>query len=138
MRGEFSQCQICARSRVVEVVCGRKVKDKITTTEYSDWIDTFVPPDHQHVWQVSSSESRAAWFGGKVIACSDGGLLVAVYQRRDELGDETCRQLILKFHELVSDPSPGADRHKQYAEFVKAVMNDPESLLAEDDAAGGT
>lgn len=129
MHGEFSQCQICARHRNMEVVCGRKVKDEITTTKDSDWIDTFVPPSHQHVWQVISSASRRAWFDGGEIACGKGGPLSVICSRRAQLGEDTCRQLVLRFHELVRHPAPAMDRYKQYDEFARAVSDDPGSLL---------
>ena len=44
------QCLIRHRQRVEKWVCGSKVRDHIVTNKYSDWIDSFNPVAHQHVW----------------------------------------------------------------------------------------
>jgi len=50
MKQNETKCLICHRNRVEKWVCGSKVNDEITANKYSDWIDTFTPLDHQHVW----------------------------------------------------------------------------------------
>jgi hypothetical protein len=132
MTRQESQCLICNRQRIQESLTGQPTHDEIIENEYSAWVDTFVPASHQHVWSGSTRYDRRHWFGGKSIACGGIAVLAWIYRRREDLGEEKCRQLALKFHELVRDPAPVADQYKRYDEFGRAVTDDPESLLADE------
>jgi hypothetical protein len=130
--GRSSQCLICCRGREVERVCGRQVLDRIETNEYSDWVDSFVPPEHEHLWHGTSSSIRSHWFGGRVMACGFGMSAVpAIYRQRDELGEAEARRLVLKFRELATTPGMD-DRFKELRAFEETVRNDPQSLLEDE------
>ena len=123
-----SQCLICQRNRSVKWVCGSKVNDTITTNEYSDWIDTFTPEDHQHAWLVDTSYNRSYWFGGTSIGCGGIATIPRIFEQRSSLGELKSQQLAARFHELIND-QPSSYNWKELDSFTKAVVDDPESLL---------
>lgn len=126
------QCLICHRERVEKWVCGSKVRDDIVTNEYSDWIDSFTSPDHQHVWTGHTSYYRHRWFGGTVIGCGGVPTIPRIYERRKTVGEREAQQLAAKFHQLVSRQLPQID-FDELALFEKAVIKDPASLLKPED-----
>lgn len=128
MKQHESQCLICHRKRVVKWVCGSKVTDAITTDKYSDWIDTFTPVDHQHVWMGSTAYNRRYWFGSKSIACGGIATIPRIFEQRSSLGELESQQLAARFHEVVENQSPQFNWNELHS-FTKAVVDDPESLL---------
>ena len=128
MRQNESQCLICHRDRVEKWVCGSKVSDQITTNQYSDWIDTFTPAGHAHVWSGVSSLQRSYWFGGTSIGCGGIAAIPRIFEHRDDLGERKAQQLAACFHDLVDGPSSELDWSELDA-FTQTVVDDPESLL---------
>ena len=126
-----SQCLICHRSHVVKSVCGSKVVDEITTNECSDWMDTFTPLDHQHVWLGGTAYNRTYWFGSKSIACGGMPTIPTIFEQRSSLGERKAQQLAARFQELVKSDSSKID-FTELDSFTKAVVDDPESLLKTD------
>lgn len=132
MRQDDSQCLICDRVRVEKWLRGEKVIDTISTHESSDWVDSFVSKDHDHVWLCASWTARSRWFGPTPIACGGVPVISSIYRKRSELGEETAQRLITEFHKLVR--SRGEDRSlKTMDEFLDAALKDPNSLLQVDE-----
>jgi hypothetical protein len=125
------QCLICHRERVEKWVCGSKVRDDIVTNEHSEWIDSFTPTDHQHVWIGHTSYNRHYWFGRTSIGCGGIATIPKIFEQRSNLGESESRQLAAKFHELVRGQSPQID-FSELDRFTKAVVEDPASLLKPD------
>lgn len=123
-----SQCLICHRERVEKTVCGSKVRDDIATNEYSDWIDSFTPSNHQHVWHRHTSYYRHSWFGGTTIGCGGIATIPRIFEQRSKLGESEAQQLAAKFHQLVRGQSPQIES-PELSRFTKAVVEDPASLL---------
>lgn len=134
MNQHETQCLICHRNRVEKWVCGAKVKDEITANEYSDWIDTFTPSDHQHVWIGHTHYNRSHWFGSTSIGCGGMPTIPRIFEQRTRLGEQKAQKLAARFHELIESQSSTKDLGKLFSEldsFTKTVVDDPESLLAE-------
>lgn len=125
------QCLICHRERVERIVCGSKVRDDIITNMYSDWIDSFTPSDHEHVWVGHTSYHRSHWFGSTSIGCGGIAAIPRMFEHRDELGEADSQQLVRKFHELVQGQLPHVDFNVLYR-FENTVVEDPNSLLTPD------
>ncbi len=125
------QCLICHRERVEKSVCGSKVRDDIVTNQYSDWIDSFTPTDHEHVWVGHTSYHRSRWFGSTSIGCGGIAVIPRMFERRADLGELESQQLVSKFHELVGGQLPSIDIDTLYR-FENTVVADANSLLAPD------
>lgn len=128
MKQHESQCLVCQRSRSEKWVCGSKVNDTITTNEYSDWIDTFTPKDHQHAWRAFTSYNRTYWFGGTSVGCGGNSTIARIFEQRRSLGERQSQQLAARFHELIND-QPSPYNWIAIDSFTKTVVDDPESLL---------
>ncbi|MCA9146622.1 MAG: hypothetical protein KDB05_27780 [Planctomycetales bacterium] len=128
MKQQGSQCLICHRKRVVKWVCGSKVNDAIITNEYSDWIDTFTPVDHEHVWLGHTGYHRTRWFGSTIIACGGVATIPRIFEQRSRLGEPKSQQLAARFHEVVENQSPQFNWNELNS-FTQSVVDDPESLL---------
>ncbi len=100
-----SQCLICSRQRDQRWVCGWMLKDKITTNVYSEWIDTFTPLGHQHVWATANISTRDRWFGSMMVGCGGNATISRIYKQRGTLGEQKCQQLVVKFQELARQPN---------------------------------
>ena len=127
------QCLICHRERVEKIVCGSKVRDDIVTNKYSDWIDSFFPSDHEHVWVSNTSYHRSHWFGTTSIGCGGIATIPRMFEHRDQLGEAKSQQLASKFHELVRGQLPHIDFDVLYR-FENTVVEDPNSLLKPDNS----
>lgn len=127
------QCLVCHRERIEKWVCGSKVRDETVTNEYSDWIDSFTPSHHQHIWIGDTSYHRHRWFGGTSIACGGIATIPRIFERRSNLGESESQQLAARFHQLVQGQSPQID-FSELERFTKAVTEDPDSLLKSDNA----
>lgn len=125
------QCLICHRDHVERIVCGTKVRDDIVTNKYSDWIDSFTPSDHKHVWVGHTSYHRSRWFGSTSIGCGGIAAIPRMFERRGNLGEVESQQLASKFHELVRGQLPNIDMDELYR-FENTVVADPSSLLTPD------
>ena len=125
MRQNECQCLICNRGRVEKWVCGAKVRDEISQNEYSDWMDTFTPADHQHVWMKHTGYNRARWFGSKTIGCGGIPTIPRIFEQRSSLGEIHAQNLAARFHELVKSKSPQSELES----FTTMVVEDPQSLL---------
>ncbi len=125
------QCLICHRERVEKWVCGSKVRDDIVTNEYSDWIDSFTPSDHQHIWIGHTSYNRRYWFGRTSIGCGGIATIPRIFEQRHNLGELESQRLAARFHQLVRVQSPQID-FSELDGFTKAVVEDPGSLLKPD------
>jgi len=121
-------CLICHRERVRKWVCGSKVRDGIVTNKYSEWIDSFTPSDHEHVWVGHSSYHRSRWFGPTSVACGGIATIPRIFDNRMDLGESRSQQLASRFHELVRQQSPNTDFSELYR-FENAVVENPASLL---------
>ncbi|WP_153555269.1 hypothetical protein [Roseimaritima sediminicola] len=124
---------ICHRERVKKWVCGSKVRDDIVTNKYSDWIDSFTPSDHEHVWVGHTSYHRSHWFGRTSIACGGIATIPRIFEHRNQLGEAESQQLASKFHRLVRGQSPHIDLDVLH-HFENAVVEDPNSLLTPDNS----
>ncbi len=133
MEQNESQCLICHRERVEKRVCGSKVRDDIATNEYSDWIDSFTPSDHQHVWMRHTSYYRHSWFGSTSIGCGGIATIPRIFEQRSNIGESESQQLAAKFHKLVREQSPQID-FSELDRFTKVVVEDPASLLKSDNS----
>lgn len=131
MRQEESYCLICCRDRVEKWVCESKVRDETVTNEYSDWIDSFTPSDHAHVWAFDTSYYRSHWFGNTSIACGGVATVPRIFEQRNRLGEAEAQQIASKYHELVRAQSPRID-FDELARFVELVVKNPQSLLKSD------
>jgi hypothetical protein len=131
MRQHELQCLICHRERVEKIVCGSKVRDDIVTNKYSDWIDSFTPSDHEHVWVGHTSYHRSHWFGSTSIGCGGIATIPRMFEHRDRLGEAESKQLASKFHKLVRRQLPHVDLDTLYR-FENAVIEDPNSLQTPD------
>ena len=125
MRQDESQCLICHRERVENWVCGAKLNDEITQNEYSQWVDTFTPAEHQHVWMRHTGYNRAHWFGRKAIACGGIPTIPRIFEQRNSLGEKQAQKLAAIFHELVKAKSA----QSKLESFTTKVVEDPQSLL---------
>ena len=125
------QCLICHRERVEKWVCGSKVRDDIVNNKYSEWIDSFTPSDHEHVWDGETSYNRSHWFGTTSVGCGGIATIPRIFEQRSNLGESESRQLAAKFHELVRGQSRQID-FSELHQFTKAVAEDPASLLKPD------
>jgi hypothetical protein len=117
------QCLICHRERIEKSVCGSKVRDDIVTNRYSDWIDSFTPTDHEHVWVGHTSYHRSRWFGSTSIGCGGIAVIPRMFERRADLGELESQQLVSKFHELVRGQLPSIDMDALYR-FENSVVAD--------------
>lgn len=133
MRQKESYCLICYRNRVEKWVCESKVRDETVTNEYSDWIDSFTPSDHAHVWSRSTSYNRGHWFGNTSIACGGVATVPRIFEQRTRLGEAESQQIVSRYHELVRGQSPQID-FDELARFVDVVVKNPHSLLRSDNA----
>lgn len=131
MQQEESYCLICCRERVEKWVCGSKVRDDTVTNEYSEWIDSFTPSDHDHVWAHSTTYYRGHWFGNTSIACGGFATVPRIFEQRSRVGEAASRQLASKYHELVRGQSPEIDVD-ELIRFVDVVVKNPNSLLRSD------
>lgn len=131
MKQNELQCLICHRERVEKWVCGSKVRNDILTNKHSEWIDSFTPSDHQHVWIGHTSYNRRYWFGRTSIGCGGIATIPRIFEQRSSLGESESRQLANKFHQLVRGQSPQID-FSELDRFTKAVAEDPASLLKPD------
>jgi hypothetical protein len=105
----------------------RLVEDTIRSNEISDWIDSFHSKVHNHVWLVSTYETRSRWFGSKLIACCGVPTLGVIYRERGVLGETRSQRLALAFHELARS----GGTFGEMADFGRLVRDDPDSLVAE-------
>lgn len=128
-----SQCLICQRIRVEKWVSGEKVTDSIRTTEYSDWIDSFEPKDHQHVWLVSDRTARSAWFGNESIACGGVNVISTIYSQRGVLGENKARRAASAFHRFVRSPGFEKGRLKPMDDFLENLSSDLDFWLEHND-----
>ena len=128
MEQSESFCLVCYRNRVEKWVCGVKIQNDITSTNYSDWIDSFTSSDHKHVWAISTSQHRGDWFGNTLIGCGGIATIPRIFEQRDHLGDAKSQQLVFKYHELLRQQSPKIDID-DLARFVDVVVQNPNSLL---------
>ncbi len=131
MEQNEKQCLICSRERVEKWVCGSKVRDDIVTNMYPDWIDSFTPSNHQHIWLTHTFHYRRYWFGSTSIGCGGIPTIPRIFEQRNNLGESDSQQLAVKFHQLVRGQLPqiggsGLDR------FTEAVVENPASLLKPD------
>lgn len=133
MKQEESYCLICYRNRVEKWVCGSKIRDDTTSNEYSDWIDSFTPSDHKHVWAFSTIYDRGHWFGNTSIGCGGVATIPRIFEQRSRLGEAEAQQLASKYHELIRGQSPQID-FDELARFVNIVVENPNSLLKPDKA----
>lgn len=124
-----SQCLICQRIRVEKWVFDKKVVDSISENEYSNWVDSFEPKDHQHVWLVSTSYRKNGWFGLQSIGCGGVPVISTIYSRREELGEQKARRLVSAFHRLVRSRGFVKGKLKPMDEFLETATHDPDSLL---------
>ena len=131
MQQDESQCLVCQRNRVEKWVCEKKVSDSISSNQYSNWIDSFVPTSHSHVWLVHTDYYRGHWFGPKSIGCGGVSVIPQIFEQRNTLGEQEARQLVAKWHELVTSPT-FSNSLKEMDEFMNAVVRNPESLLEVD------
>jgi hypothetical protein len=134
MKQHENQCLICDRYRVEKWVCGSKVKDEITANKHSDWIDTFTPLDHQHVWNGTTGHYRSRWFGGTSIACGGMPTIPRIFEQRTSLGELKAQKLAARFHDLIEEQSSTTDVSEWFnvlGSFTNAVVDDPESLLTD-------
>lgn len=128
MTQEETYCLICYRNRVEKWVCESKVREETFTNEYSDWIDSFTPSDHAHVWALSTAYHRGHWFGGTSIACGGVATVPRIYEQRKRLGEAESQQIASRYHEVVRGQSPKID-FDELARFVDLVVKNPHSLL---------
>ena len=126
------QCLICHRDRVEKWVCGAQVNDDITTNRYSDWMDTFTPLDHQHVWSAHTVYNRRYWFGGTSIACGGIPTIPRIYELRSSLGEFDAQKLATRFQEVIQR-QPAKIDFGELESFTKAVVDAPRSLLKNDE-----
>ena len=128
------QCLICNRNHVEKWVCGSKVNDAISTNKYSDWIDTFTPLDHQHVWLGGTSVSRSYWFDGESVACGGIATIPRIFEQRSSLGELEAQKIAARFHVLIKGQLPKIDFNElnELHIFTKTVVDDPKSLLDAD------
>ena len=128
-----SQCLICQRIRIENWVCREKVTDSIRTTEYSDWIDSFVPKDHSHVWLVSTGTARIAWFGSESIGCGGVNVISTIYSQRDVLGEDKARRVVSAFHRFVRSPGFEKRQLKPMDDFLENLSSDRDFWLEHND-----
>ena len=119
-----SQCLICQRMRIEKWVCGEKVMDSIRTNEYSDWIDSFEPKEHEHAWLVASSSYRLGWFGRTGIACGGVNVLSTIYSQRAVLGEDKARRVASAFHRVVRSPGFESGQLKRMDNFLENLSGD--------------
>ena len=131
MKQDESYCLICYRHRVEKWVCGSKVRNDTATTEYSEWIDSFTPSDHDHLWTNSTTYYRGHWFGNTSIACGGVATVPRIFEQRSRLGEAESQQLASRYHELVRGQSPEID-FDELVRFVDIVVKNPNSLLRSD------
>lgn len=131
MQQDESYCLICYRDRVEKWVCGSKVRDDTATNKYSEWIDSFTPSDHDHVWTHSTTYYRGHWFGNTSIACGGVATVPRIFEQRSRLGEAESRQLASRYHELVRGQLPEID-FDELVRFVDIVVKNPNSLLRSD------
>jgi hypothetical protein len=134
MRQTECQCIICHRYHVEKWVCGSKVNDAITTNKYSDWIDTFTPLDHQHVWVGTTTYNRSHWFGTESIGCGGIPAIPRIFEQRSSLGELEAQKIAARFHELIKGQLPKIDFNEmnELNIFTNTVVDDPKSLLDAD------
>ena len=125
------QCLICHRERVKKWVCRSKVRDDIITNPYSEWVDSFTPSDHEHVWVGTTSYRRSHWFGRTSIACVGIAIIPRMFEHRSLFGESRAQQLASKFHELVRGQSSAIDFDQLYR-FENTLVENPASLLDAD------
>lgn len=121
-----SQCLICQRNRIEKWVSGAKAVDSISTNEYSTWIDSFEPSDHQHVWLVHTNSGRRSWFGLRWIGCGGVNVISTIYWQRAVLGETKAQQAVLAFHRLVRSPRFEKGQLRPMDEFLENLSRDPD------------
>lgn len=131
MKQNELQCLICHRERVEKWVCGAKVRDDIVTNEHSEWIDSFTPSTHQHLWIGHTSYNRGFWFGRTSIGCGGVATIPRIFEQRNRLGESESQQLAARFHQMVRRQSPKID-YSELDRFTAAVVENPASLLKPD------
>ncbi len=128
------QCLICHRERVKKWICGSKVRDDVVTNKYSEWIDSFTQPGHQHLWVGHTSYHRSHWFGSTSIACGGIATIPGIFEQRAHLGELKSQKLVARFHDLIKTQSltmDAGERFRELESFTDAVVHDPESLLTD-------
>ncbi len=131
MQQHESYCLICYRDRVEKWVCGSKVRDDTATNKYSEWIDSFTPSDHDHMWTQSTTCYRSHWFGNTSITCGGVATVPGIFEQRSRLGEAESRQLASRYHELARGQWPKID-FDELVRFVDVVVKNPDSLLKSD------
>jgi len=124
-----SQCLICQRERDELVVCGHKIRDRVISNEYSDWIDSFTP-QHSHAWLAASITHREHWFGSQSIGCGGIAALPTIYRSRAALGEQNARKLVQLFQAEVKRGYQGQANYKRLQQFANQVERNPQALLA--------
>ena len=107
-----------------------QVNDDTTTNQHSDWVDTFVPIEHEHVWMGHTAYNRSHWFGRTSIACGGIGTVPTIFEQRNRLGEARAQKLAGEFHKLEKNSEPRFT-FRELDAFTKTVIDDPESLLAD-------
>jgi hypothetical protein len=130
MERHDSQCLICHRERTEKWLSGKKVIDEVTSNQYSDWVDTFVPSTHGHQWMGHTFYSRPRWFGATTIGCGGVAVIPRIFEQRNILGEQNARQIHARWRAVVGAPKVGPTDSRAMDEFAKAIVNDPESLLS--------
>lgn len=123
-----SQCLVCQRLRDEKWVCGAKVRDTITTNEYSDWVDSFVSKEHDHDWLISTRFTRSDWFGIESLGCGGIPTIAEIHRMRERIGEDSAKRLIIEYHKLVRARDENTPL-KSLDEFLNVVIKDPKSLL---------
>lgn len=119
-----STCIHCGRWRHREWRVGIKIRDEISETDCSRWVDSLYPSHRCHVWGMGSVTNRWRWFGGT--ECGRGREAVADIHQVQKLygksGKDVGEQLLKEYYAaLAVDPSERNRKRFEFEEVLPAL-----------------
>ena len=130
----ISGCQICGRTREVDTRWGFIVRDRVTESPLSQWVDVSIPGHTAHVWEMGSYCRAWIYIGtsdNSLFArgvCADAtpqgrAILHSLWRMRPLIGDSNARALLATYHRMVTSNTP-AERE----ELSRRILMDGEPL----------
>lgn len=93
-----SVCGFCGRVREAEWWLGYNIKDVVTETAESAWVDSMYPDHVDHFWVPISRHGRG-WFGNEWIGCGGIGAVRMLYEARARVGEPEAVRWLRHYHE---------------------------------------
>ena len=103
-RSTSGGCLFCGRSRHEAWLLGIKIKDRVTETQASAWVDQMYPNHTNHIWTGGSTEIKKWGFGRRSFGCGGLGASAVgqIHYLRSYLGETQAREFLQRYHSALS------------------------------------